>query len=200
MAQKPRRQRRIAQIPRHVEPKFDAAVYANFTPSTSSVRHLINGMTEGTSVGDRIGSRVRNRKIDVSFRCHSTSAAATCHRFIIVQDTQNNGQSAPTFTDLDLFLTASTGSQLTITLFNPLNSRRFRVLRDVKFVLSGNENSNQGKLYTTSVRLNNTTRYNFGNSGTSTDIIDNAFWLIFISDPVSVTAWIATTTHTYTDS
>lgn len=153
---------------KYLDDSFSASV------DTTGATMLINGMTQGTGVSNRLGDEIRI----VRFLCNisltiSASATTTFARVIIFRDEQCDG-AGPGFTS-NLLLSASYNA-----LYNPTYSKRFFVFFDK--IIALNSNGDECWVFDFNKTLGFHTRYGLGNAGTIADIATNSFYVAYISD------------------
>jgi hypothetical protein len=155
-----------------VETKYiDKSISQNM--DTNGTITLLNGCATGTTISTRIGRQVVVSSIEFSVTVGPTVTTGTdqIDRLLIVYDRQADG-AAPIITDV---LAASDS----MSLFNPDNSKRFAIIYDKVFAVSGYADSSSAVVTGHIVRrMNKLIQYNSGNAGTVADINSGAMYLI----------------------
>ena len=150
--------------------KLDTNVTAIGVTNTTPLVYPLNGLPVGDSEGSRTGNSILMKyvysKTVVSIHPSATFSRV---RFVIVQDTQQIGDTQPALTDVY-------ESVSTISLLNKATVGRFKILYDKLYDLDQN---NPQIIVDKYVPLNLHARYN----GTaSTDIQKNGLYLMLVSN------------------
>lgn len=157
----------------NVEKKY-IDVSATPTSSTTVAFVLLNGLVTGSTATSRLGQSIKMISVYPNLFWSINAAAATTYvRVIIFIDKQANG-AAPAGNDL-LVTSTSVLSPLAIA-----NSRRFKVLMDIRKTLS--LNGNEIVRYKRFRKLQTHVEFNTGNAGTIADIQTNSLYLMHMSD------------------
>lgn len=144
----------------------------------------LNVINQGTQAYQRIGNRVNNKSLWLTFAVRSWSdrpqeiTVPCSFRVMVVQDMQPNGSDPQVSTILEPI--AFDGVNTTVLPMSPhsLDNRdRFRTLMDVRDTL--NPNGDEIKTYEKFIPLNFTTTYYTGAAGIP---ITNAIFLLCVSD------------------
>lgn len=162
--------------------------------STTAVFNLLNGMTAGANIQNRLGREVYLKSCVLHWvikqTAFGTAPAADILRWMLVYDRQTNSATpviADILTDVDQAGTASTN---VLSFPSRSSKRRFKILRDVirKVDAPGGVTAVQASQVATDfqsfsgkeyIRLDGLSEnFNTGVSGTVTDITDGALWLI----------------------
>lgn len=142
--------------------------------STTPALILLNGLSQGTSATTRQGQSIKMVAIYPNIFWSINAAASTTYcRCIIFIDKQANG-AAPAASDL-LTTTTSVLSPFVIG-----NSKRFRVLMDIRRTLS--LNGVEMVRFKKYKKISWHTEYNTGNAGTIADIQTNSLYMLHMSD------------------
>lgn len=141
---------------------------------TTGTIGLLNGVTLGSDINNRIGRQVELRSIQLRVQSFSTfnTGIDQWNRALIVYDRQSNGAS-PAITDV---LTAAT-----INAVRNLNNRkRFKILMDKTVYLNAAGETDSGTFYDFYRKLRHPVEFNAGNAGIVSDIQSGAIYLIAI--------------------
>lgn len=161
------------------EKKDDLEIVTLNVASVGGQLTLGNGIALGTAAsGNRIGRSIKL----VSLTMNTTLVATTDYaafRLLVVYDKQPNG-AAPAITDI--LVSDSIQSPMNLS-----NSKRFKVIMDVRDICGANTNIINRSDYRKMPYLN--TEYNTGNTGTITDITSGALWaLAYYTDQAGATS------------
>lgn len=158
----------------------------------------LNGIQSGSGINQRVGRRCNFSSIYIRGSTYQSVTAPTptsafaprgC-RIIVFVDKQANA-TVPTVTELlqgtryDSVATTTWSTALNLS-----NAQRFHVIMDKQFVLQSTGptwlqgGSVSHKIYK---RINVSTQYNAGTTGTYTDIQTGAIWIMLLCDPTAVT-------------
>jgi len=146
----------------------------NVSCSTTPGIILLNGMTVGSSIEQRVGREVTMRSIQFSYVVRANSAGVDQQvRVALVYDRQTNG-AAPAFNDVFDFTNATAARKLE-------NRKRFRILYDRTYVVNaiGEAGSQVARRFYR--RLRHPVTFNSGNTGLVSDIATGSFYLLFLS-------------------
>lgn len=163
--------------------------YTNVPINTTHSIVLLNGCIQGTGIAERFGRRIRNVSVHIKGILHNDTNTKTNHcRLALVWDKQANG-TAPTQAEI----WSQTG---TAGMRNPDNFRRFTVLWDELYTLSGNTLTS-GQTNDTTLRKVDKfikcpksciTQFNAGNAGSVSDIETGSLHLVMYSQQVAGTS------------
>lgn len=149
--------------------------------TTPSVTHL-TAIATGDGDGARTGNSILMRGLSFSMTWNmNASATNTWIRMVLVQDTQQIGDTTPAFTDI-----FDSGSSNIINLLNKNTLGRFKILRDKVISFSSNSKTDYSKKGF--IRFYNHVRYN----GTaSSDIQKMGLYLLFVSNEATNTPTVS---------
>lgn len=152
----------------------DKGADAQAVPSTGSITHITD-IAVGDDAGSRTGNSIllRNMLKRIRFTKHA-SATTTFIRYMIVQDTQQVGDTTPAITDVLEYADVDSPMKLG-------SSGRFKVMLNRMVALDTNRLTFHKETFS---KLYSHIRYN-GNA--STDIQKNGIYLILISDQLTNT-------------
>lgn len=135
-------------------------------------------MVQGDGPTNRTGIQVRSKSLTFKLNCAVGTSGVNVNRFILFLDKQPNGV-APAIADL-----LTTGGSVTPidALRNLGNSKRFIVIRDMRWTQVSTSDSQQ-RVFEFTVPLKFLTQYYVGqNNGTVADIATNALWFMTVGD------------------
>jgi len=142
--------------------------------STTTGIVLLNGMTTGAAINQRVGREVTLRYVQFQYvvRCN-TAGVDQQVRVVLVYDRQTNG-SAPAFNDVFDVTNVTCARRLE-------NRKRFKILYDRTHVLNaiGEAGSQVARRFYR--RLRHPVTFNSGNTGLVGDITTGSVYLLFIS-------------------
>lgn len=146
-------------------------------PSTTPLVNTTNAMAEGTTSTSRNGISVRLKSLRVKgyYTMHA-SATNTCFRCAVVLDKSPNS-ATPTF--LNIYESASV-----VSMPNNVTEKRFRILKDTMFTMSGTGEEN-GR-FDWYFPLNHITKYT-GSGGSNNDLETNQLVLVIWSNEATNT-------------
>lgn len=142
---------------------------------------LLNGLGQGTNLSARLGNEVRSKYLSLRMYFYNTANAFSYDnwvRIMIVKEQPALGAAI----SLNSLLGSATPN--VYSLYNNDNrefKHRFKVLYDKSINLWSNINFLQ-KLVVIKKKLNFTTNYARGNTGTITDIDRNSLYLVLITE------------------
>jgi len=165
------------------EPKWQASGGTNVVTTVAPVGQLVNGLSQGTSRGERVGTKIRARSLFANFSIQCTTPAARC-RLMFVCDRQPN-TAVPTLTDM--FVSAN-AAEWYFSAFN-LNyvgkTKRYQILWDRQVALNiggGNADSPTRVFRKKFKRLGANCYYNDAGTNTITSISRNSFYIMAFTD------------------
>lgn len=169
----------------------------DFGSATGGLGLLINGLFKGTNRNQRVGNAVKNKHMSAIITCKSVGTVPCNFRVMLIRINEPKGT---VFTNSLLFQDNNNG-RLTISPYNLNYTSRSKdsyitVLKDRTFALhsypvyTGVSTTGlaQQKVFRISMKLNSKTIYNDDNNGIITDIVKNAYYLLFYSDQSNASA------------
>lgn len=161
-----------------IEDKQAGTLVAAFNPTDTLTSVLLNGISQGTNQGERIGMAVRAKKLICRVLLNQNSSIAIARmrcRLLFFWDKQPNG-GAPTLSQL--FTTTTAG----LTLYSPINingQKRYRILSDKIYdfpVDGGATDTPHNRSIVKSFKLKTITKYSGGGNAIG-DINTNALYI-----------------------
>lgn len=146
----------------------------NVSCSTMPGAILINGMTSGSSIDQRVGREITMRSIQFQYVVRANTAGVDQQtRVVLVYDRQTNG-GAPAFNDVFDYTNCTSVRRLE-------NRKRFKVLYDRTHVVNaiGEPGAQVARRFYR--RLRHPVTFNSGNTGLVGDITTGSVYLLFIS-------------------
>lgn len=160
----------------HLDTVVSAAI--STTPSITHLTAVANGDGDGARTGNSI--LLRGLSFSMTWNMNA-SATNTWIRMVLVQDTQQIGDTAPAFTDV-----FDSGSSNIINLLNKNTLGRFKIIRDKVISFSSNSKTDYQKKGF--IKFYNHVRYN----GTaSSDIQKMGLYLMFVSSEATNTPTVS---------
>lgn len=146
----------------------------NVSCSTTPGILLLNGMTVGSSIDQRVGREVTLRSIQFQYVVRANTAGVDQQvRVALVYDRQTNG-AAPAFNDVFDYSNVTAARKLE-------NRKRFRILYDRTYTLNaiGEPGAQVARRFYR--RLRHPVTFNSGSTGLVADITTGSFYLLFLS-------------------
>lgn len=163
-----------------INPEFKAVDVDVTRPAvtTTHLFNLLNGLTKGTDINQRVGNSIKMVSIDVGVLVTRNTATTTNNyiRCAIILDKSPNGVA---MTAAEMY--AASAANPILSPRNLSNRNRFVTLKDwvVDVGNAGNRPSVHMKKFR---KLQLHTTYNTGNAGTIADITENAIYFVCVSD------------------
>ncbi|AUM61861.1 capsid [uncultured virus] len=160
-----------------VEDKQAGGVIVAFNPLDTMSFVLVNGIAQGTNQGQRVGSSVRSKYLNLRLNFNQNTIARTRMRVMLFWDRQSNGAN-PTLSQL---LTDTTAAQTYYSGINVNGSKRYKILFDRIYdfnVVGGATDAAENKHLQKRFKLKTIVKYN-GTGATIADINTNALFLGF---------------------
>lgn len=166
------------QIKKNTELKsIDSTIGIGMDTGGNSI--LLNGLTLGSAVYQRVGMRTIVKSIQLSLDVKVNSMGVDQNvRVIVYSKVSNQGASETAATAYNKIY--SSVSPLAVR--NLLNIRDYKVLYDNKFDLGAITKTSSQRTIKKYIKCNIPINYNLGNSGTAADIDQNAIYLLCIGD------------------
>lgn len=146
---------------------------ASYASNTGTVVQLINGLTQGAGIGQRIGQEILMRSVQLNAVSVATAGTGTDQRarILLVYDRQANG-GAPAMTDV-------LESASEVAMRNLQNRKRFKILMDKCIHLNATGESDSEITWRFYRKLRHPVTFNAGNAGTVADIATGSMYLMF---------------------
>ena len=144
--------------------------------NTTGFVHLLNGMTRGDDISQRIGREVTLRSVQMTYQIGSKNNTGLDQyvRAMLVYDSQANGGPTPLISDI---LSASN----TYAHRNLENRHRFKILYDRTIALNASGEPGSRRVLKFYRRLNHPVTFNGNTGGTIADIQTGALYFAAIS-------------------
>lgn len=191
---------KIKKTIKAIEPEIKCfhGVYGAVNMDAATPRiFTLNGLVKGTNVNNRLGNKVRAKKLEISFQIYANSALIhdTLVRVMVVKEKTTLGS------EIALAQLLGTAAPLTYAVRNyqTRDVSRFQVLRDTVLGIGPvSHPSAVGTVplpqypslrdYKVNIPLNVMIDYARGNTGTFQDIDTNGIFIIFITDVFTVSS------------
>lgn len=158
----------------------------------------LNGLTKGTNVNQRLGNKVRAKKLELSFQVYANAPTLlfdTLVRVMVVREKTSLGS----LVSLSGLLGSATPLTYFVQNYQTRDTSRYHILKDTVFGIGPVSHATAAgttptpqypsiRDYKVSVPLNLVVDHARGNVGDVTDIDTNGLFIIFITDVATVSA------------
>jgi hypothetical protein len=172
--------RLLGRLNSALEKKFFLTARVNSLLPGTANDFMLNGIVNGTDFQSRIGSQVIIKYIDINIYFDNIMAAPNGLRVYVIEDKRTANQTAPTWVPAEVFVNGVGPAEILNSIQDPTTRARFKIHYDKMYLTTPVNTFYDRGFIRIRLPLNRRIRYN-GNTGTSSDILNSAFYLAFLS-------------------